>query len=198
MDKFTNERTENCISKEQATQTSEREYKPSSIPSTSGYSSIAPVAKGSLPATKKQTKRRPIDGLHLGSLPQAPMADNSKPQFANQAFNPFFLNIRQNTELSPTGIKERFPVRFPEGMKYDPETGSAKLNGKYQTLRYCVGMRNNNTLPPWLQRCLEPDMGQTLMARCYEVCLHEHVRTSAQLNFDNFAYSILKIPSKRD
>lgn len=172
MDTFTNKLTKNCISKRPNTQTSERENTSSrSVPSTSDHSSIAPVVKGPLPSTKKQTKRRPIDGLHLGSLPQAPMTDNSKSQFANQAFNPFFSNIRQNTELSPSGIKERFPVRLPEGMKYDPETGSVKLNGKNQTLRYCVGMRND-TLPPWLQRCLEPDVGQTLMAKCYEVSVH--------------------------
>ncbi|KAL0137036.1 protein-tyrosine phosphatase-like protein [Mucor lusitanicus] len=96
------------------------------------------------------------------------MSDNSKSLFVNQAFNPFFSNIRQNMELSPSGIKERIPVRFPEGMQYKPENGSVMKNGKDQPLRHCVGMLDNYTLPPWLQRCLAPDTGETLIAKSYE------------------------------
>ncbi|KAL9542506.1 hypothetical protein MBANPS3_008578 [Mucor bainieri] len=75
-------------------------------------------------------------------------------------------------ELSPSGIKERIPIRFPEGVQYKPDTGSVELNGNDQLLRHCVGMRDNHTLPLWLQICLSPDTGETLMAKCFEKIEH--------------------------
>lgn len=167
MGTFTNESAENYAGKEPSTQAKTIQ----STAPTSDLPDIAPpIVVKPLPRINKQAKRRPVSGLHLGSLPQAPMSDNSKSLFVNQAFNPFFSNIRQNMELSPSGIKERIPVRFPEGMQYKPENGSVMKNGKDQPLRHCVGMLDNYTLPPWLQRCLAPDTGETLIAKSYEVC----------------------------
>ncbi|KAI8332097.1 protein-tyrosine phosphatase-like protein [Chlamydoabsidia padenii] len=63
--------------------------------------------------------------LHLGSLPPASAAPLNlgpytapMPHFENQAFNPFFSNIRQNMELSHGPIKERFPIRLPDHCHY--------------------------------------------------------------------------------
>ncbi|GAN03529.1 conserved hypothetical protein [Mucor ambiguus] len=165
---FTNKSTGNCAGTTTNTQASEQVNTILPNPSTSDLPATAPAVVGSLPKSNKRTKRRPVGGLHLGSLPQAPTTSNSKFIFADQAFNPFFSNIRQNMELSPSGIKERIPIRFPEGMQYEPVTGSIKLNGNDQPLRHCIGMLNKFKLPPWLQRCLAPDTGETLMAKCYE------------------------------
>ncbi|KAI8990941.1 protein-tyrosine phosphatase-like protein [Mycotypha africana] len=54
--------------------------------------------------------------LRLNNMPLAPTLGPftaPMPQFENQAFNPFFSNIRQNMELSHGPIRERFPVRLP-------------------------------------------------------------------------------------
>ncbi|CAO3639156.1 unnamed protein product [Cunninghamella echinulata] len=73
---------------------------------------------GSLPLRNKIMTGMKTPSLRLSSLPinnlpnigpfTAPM-----PQFENQAFNPFFSNIRQNMELAHGPIKERFPIRLP-------------------------------------------------------------------------------------
>lgn len=113
---------------------------------TSSLSRVPPVIVGSLSSSKKRTKRRPIDGLRLGSLPQASMTNSSASHFANQAFNPFFSN-RQNMKLSHGSIKERFPVMFPDIMQYNIETGSVNFDNKQHQMRYYGGMLNNYTLP---------------------------------------------------
>ncbi|CAO3597461.1 unnamed protein product [Absidia cylindrospora] len=89
---------------------------PLSTSSTNGQSSNSlPFLRNKMPNGLK------TPSLNLGSLPPAtgpsmnigpftaPMA-----QFENQAFNPFFSNIRQNMELSDGPIKERFPIRLPD------------------------------------------------------------------------------------
>lgn len=181
MDAFINEHADNCAGEDSINDSIPAVIATTSspvIPPTPGLSGLPPVVVGSLPTSKKRTKRRPIDGLHLGSLPQAPMTNNPASQFANQAFNPFFSNIRQNMELSHGSIKERFPIRFPDGMQYDAETGSVRFDGKQHQMRYCAGMLNNYTLPPWLQRCIAPDTGPKLMAESYEVCNSYIIRLS--------------------
>ncbi|OAD70008.1 hypothetical protein PHYBLDRAFT_135579 [Phycomyces blakesleeanus NRRL 1555(-)] len=59
------------------------------------------------------SRRRP--NLNLNALPTPSLGPFTAPmpQFENQAFNPFFSNIRQNMELSHGPIRERFPVRLP-------------------------------------------------------------------------------------
>ncbi|KAG1451151.1 hypothetical protein G6F56_008159 [Rhizopus delemar] len=89
--------------------------------------------------------------LRLNNLPMntptlgpftAPM-----PQFDNQAFNPFFSNIRQNMELSHGPIRERFPIRLPP-----------QCNTKHES--YFVA-------PVWLQNTVKED-GPKLLADNYE------------------------------
>ncbi|KAG1444709.1 hypothetical protein G6F56_010184 [Rhizopus delemar] len=65
--------------------------------------------------------RRPT--LRLNNLPAATPSlgpfTAPMPQFDNQAFNPFFSNIRQNMELSHGPIRERFPIRLPSECNVD-------------------------------------------------------------------------------
>ena len=55
--------------------------------------------------------------LRLNNMPMATPSlgpfTAPMPHFENQAFNPFFSNIRQNMELSHGPIRERFPIRLP-------------------------------------------------------------------------------------
>ncbi|KAI8343502.1 protein-tyrosine phosphatase-like protein [Chlamydoabsidia padenii] len=75
----------------------------------------APSTTGSTPHNKVLNGMK-TPSLRLGSLPPAPLGPYTAPmpQFENQAFNPFFSNIRQNMELSHGPIKERFPIRLPD------------------------------------------------------------------------------------
>lgn len=115
--------------------------------------------------------RRPK--LHLNNLPvstpnlgpfTAPM-----PQFENQAFNPFFSNIRQNMELSHGPIRERFPVRLPTQCNVDP-------NFHIQTsscVPRCVAggqmdAEQHFQAPDWLQNTIE-EKGPQYLAETYEV-----------------------------
>ncbi|CEP11418.1 hypothetical protein [Parasitella parasitica] len=170
MSAFTNKHAISCIGDEPKSTLASTLAQTTSpaVPPTPDLSGLPPVVLGSLPMSKARTKRRPIDGLHLGSLPQAPITSNSISQFENQAFNPFFSNIRQNMELSHGSITERFPVRFPNGMHYDANTGSIRFNGKLHQMRRCASMPDDHTLPPWLQKCIAPDTGPNIMAEYYE------------------------------
>lgn len=100
------------------------------IPPTPDLFGLPPVVLGFLQNSKKRAKKRLIDGLHLGSLPHAPKIYNSATHFLNETFNPFFSKTRRNMELSHGRIKERFPVRFPDGMQYDAKTGSVSFDNK--------------------------------------------------------------------
>ncbi|KAI8990045.1 protein-tyrosine phosphatase-like protein [Pilobolus umbonatus] len=122
--------------------------------------------------TVNRANRKPL--LRLSNLPvstpigpfTAPM-----PQFENQAFNPFFSNIRQNMELSHGPIRERFPIRLPPQCSVDP-------NNNYQvqasiTPRCVAGghmdknKRGSFIAPQWLQRTIW-DNGAQILAETYE------------------------------
>lgn len=179
MNVLTDEHAEGFIGEEPNTRVSGSVETQTSLPTNPLNSCLpkrSPVIVESSPDTQKRIKRRPINKLHLGSLAQASITDNSTSQCENQPFNLFFSNIRQKLGLGHSSIKERFPLRFPNGMQYDSKTGSVKIDGNNHQLRYCAGMLNNHTLPLWLQRCLSPNTGQNLMAEYYEVCFYEHAR----------------------
>jgi protein-tyrosine phosphatase len=106
--------------------------------------------------------------LGLSGPSTAPM-----PKFENQAFNPFFSNIRQNMELSHGGIKERFPVRLPQN--YDINADSIQVQGAVRSMKPCIGTENGRTVPPWLRKTLLPDnVGPTYLAETYEVNQNAH------------------------
>jgi len=89
------------------------------------------------------------------------------PKFENQAFNPFFSNIRQNLELSHGGIKERFPVRLPASYNIDANTG--KVQGAIHPMKSCIGTDDGSVVPVWLRKALLPDnVGPTYLAETYE------------------------------
>ncbi|KAI8886208.1 hypothetical protein K501DRAFT_321970 [Backusella circina FSU 941] len=115
--------------------------------------------------------RRPK--LHLNNLPvstpnlgpfTAPM-----PQFENQAFNPFFSNIRQNMELSHGPIRERFPVRLPTQCNVDP---NYHIQTSSLLAPRCVAGGQMDAdqrfqAPEWLQNTIE-EKGPQYLAETYE------------------------------
>jgi protein-tyrosine phosphatase len=96
------------------------------------------------------------------------------PQFDNQAFNPFFSNIRQNMELSHGPIRERFPIRLPphctiQGTNiHYVDTMAPRCIAGGQVLQGHIF-----TPPSWLQATLG-DQGTQFLAETYEVSLHLH------------------------
>lgn len=121
--------------------------------------------------TSATSTRRKRPGLHLGSLPSASTGAPgpfTAPTMAlsNQAFNPFFSNIRQNMELSHGSIKERFPIRLPAHCKIDPETGRIEDN---HHLRDCMGVTASNVIPGWLREMISDNEGPRRLAELYEV-----------------------------
>jgi hypothetical protein len=78
------------------------------------------------------------------------------PQFENQAFNPFFSNIRQNMELSHGPIRERFPIRLPPKCNSD----QVEVNSKQKA-------------PHWLQSTVK-EQGAKLLAETYEVYMSSY------------------------
>jgi protein-tyrosine phosphatase len=86
------------------------------------------------------------------------------PQFDNQAFNPFFSNIRQNMELSHGPIRERFPIRLPPKCNVEP-------NGTFQP-------------PSWLQATVG-EGGAQLLAETYEVIHTKHKWMIKHLPIEN-------------
>ncbi|KAI7870819.1 protein-tyrosine phosphatase-like protein [Spinellus fusiger] len=123
-----------------------------------------------------QPRRRP--NLNLNCLPAPSLGPFTAPmpQFENQAFNPFFSNIRQNMELSHGPIRERFPVRLPVGCNIDPSTGKVTLQG--QQPRHIAGsqLEQLHTLlsaPAWLRAVVVQDpssekTGAQCLAEMYE------------------------------
>lgn len=91
------------------------------------------------------------------------------PQFENQAFNPFFSNIRQNMELSHGPIRERFPIRLPSKCNVDPNNNDqVEL---VDTMPRCVagGHMSDKGFkgPEWLQCTIRED-GAQILAETYE------------------------------
>ncbi|KAI9284835.1 protein-tyrosine phosphatase-like protein [Umbelopsis sp. AD052] len=114
------------------------------------------------PSIHEGSRKNPRMHLHLDGPLTAPM-----PKFENQAFNPFFSNIRQNLELSHGSIKERFPVRLPASYNVDFNTGNVK--GAVHPMRSCIGTDDGSTIPAWLRKVLLPDnVGPTYLAETYE------------------------------
>lgn len=126
------------------------------------------------------------------------------PQFENQAFNPFFSNIRQNMELSHGPIRERFPIRLPSSSKND------KVD-QQQKPRCVAGGRINNddasfVAPDWLQSTIKEN-GAQILAETYEVshrrtlyCIDSRLtcmknRNWKEQNKEDFKISCIFIPS---
>lgn len=143
----------------------------STVPPTPGVTGLPPVVVGAC-VSSKRSKKRLVEGLHLGSLPSQAATTSALP-FANQAFNPFFSNIRQNMELSHGSIKERFPVRLPKHVRFVPETGCTLVShgapsGEGAEMR---GHHEGVQLPAWLRRVIDPHQGPEYTAETYEVFL---------------------------
>ncbi|KAI8087386.1 protein-tyrosine phosphatase-like protein [Thamnidium elegans] len=174
MSTFFKSHANQCISgKESTTLTSTASISSPTVPPTPGLSGLPPVVLGSCLSTRR-LKKRPIEGLHLGSLPPSALATSTAP-FANDAFNPFFSNIRQNMELCHGSIKERFPVRFPDQVEFDADTGLVRFlnNDDKRVIRYCAGTSSADELhimlPPWMRRVIDPELGPKHMAESYEI-----------------------------
>lgn len=171
MSTFFHSHANQCISgKDSNRLTAENTTRSSVVPPTPGLSGLPPVVIGSS-SSNKRLKRRPIEGLHLGSLPSQTLTSSNVP-FANDAFNPFFSNIRQNMELCHGSIKERFPVRVPNEVHYDHDTGLVRFLHHKQTIRECAGMYlldDTVKLSPWIRRVIDPELGPKYMAESYEV-----------------------------
>ncbi|KAG1247869.1 hypothetical protein G6F68_014025 [Rhizopus microsporus] len=113
--------------------------------------------------------------LRLNNLPMATPTlgpfTAPMPQFDNQAFNPFFSNIRQNMELSHGPIRERFPIRLPPKCYIDPSD-----NDHIQVDRsplHVAGSQMDSEhancfkAPIWLQNTVK-EQGPKLLAESYE------------------------------
>lgn len=118
--------------------------------------------------------RRP--GLRLNNLPMATPSIGPftapMPQFENQAFNPFFSNIRQNMELSHGPIRERFPVRLPPKCYVDPQNED---HIQVDRAPRCIAgghmdpeHSNCFRAPTWLQNIIK-EQGPKVLAESYEV-----------------------------
>ncbi|ORE11358.1 hypothetical protein BCV72DRAFT_253802 [Rhizopus microsporus var. microsporus] len=117
--------------------------------------------------------RRP--GLRLNNLPMATPSIGPftapMPQFENQAFNPFFSNIRQNMELSHGPIRERFPVRLPPKCYVDPQNED---HIQIDRAPRCIAgghmdpeHSNCFRAPTWLQNIIK-EQGPKVLAESYE------------------------------
>ncbi|EIE82884.1 hypothetical protein RO3G_07589 [Rhizopus delemar RA 99-880] len=117
--------------------------------------------------------RRPM--LRLNNLPMATPTlgpfTAPMPQFDNQAFNPFFSNIRQNMELSHGPIRERFPIRLPPKCHIDPSDND-HIQVDRSPLRVAGGQMDSEhancfKAPTWLQNTVK-EQGPKLLAESYE------------------------------
>ncbi|KAL0074436.1 protein-tyrosine phosphatase-like protein [Phycomyces blakesleeanus] len=123
------------------------------------------------------SRRRP--NLNLNALPTPSLGPFTAPmpQFENQAFNPFFSNIRQNMELSHGPIRERFPVRLPAECNIDPRTGNVAWHGPTQPRSIPGSHMDHSTHtfspPSWLRTVVIKDSpnqkaGAQCLAEMYE------------------------------
>ncbi|KAI9315640.1 protein-tyrosine phosphatase-like protein [Dichotomocladium elegans] len=134
-----------------------------------------PAALPITPNLPSTTRRRP--GLHLGTLPGASSGAPgpfTAPTMAlsNQAFNPFFSNIRQNMELSHGGIKERFPIRLPPHWTLDAQSGQAICSSPSEAhpLRDVIGVHlATSVVPSWLREMTASEDGPRRLAEMYEM-----------------------------
>lgn len=165
-----------CVRSPAITRNGSNKLRPAdSIPLTPGLSGFPPpVTLSSLcldgnnntPAPMSSMRRR-AQGLQLGSLPPpGPLTAPSMP-LDNQAFNPFFSNIRQNMELGHGDIKERFPIRPPSPSQCQIDAATGKVSNR--TLRQIIGVSDPSTIPPWLHALLDQENGPKRLAEMYEV-----------------------------
>ncbi|KAG2196233.1 hypothetical protein INT47_007660 [Mucor saturninus] len=165
MSAFFKDHPNHCTSGKESSNAMTSSLSSPSVPPTPGLSGLPPVVLGSC-LSNRRLKKRPIEGLHLGSLPQ-PIMTPSTVSFTNDAFNPFFSNIRQNMELCHGSIKERFPVRFPKLVEYDPNTGLVQFSNTDQKMRDCSDLPN--VIPPWMRKAIDPELGPKNIAESYEI-----------------------------
>ena len=98
------------------------------------------------------------------------------PHFENQAFNPFFSNIRQNMELSHGPIRERFPIRLAKGYEANA-IGLVKSQATLKPSPRCLpGISHVDDEgffvgPKWLRTTLMPDTGAQQLAEMYEASM---------------------------
>lgn len=139
--------------------------------------------------------RRPK--LRLNNLPMATPSlgpfTAPMPQFENQAFNPFFSNIRQNMELSHGPIRERFPIRLPSKCNVDPNNN---YHVQVDSVPRCVAgghMDPKQKLfkaPGWLQSTIKEN-GAQILAETYEVTLLINNVLFLELRKTNFCFYFL-------
>ena len=95
--------------------------------------------------------------------------NNNKPT----AETPFFVNIRQNIELSQGQVQERFTIRIPYGKKLDHGvihlSASPTHHPRYGLGGSSVDTQGNFELPIWLKRIMDEDNGPKRLAEAYEV-----------------------------
>ncbi|KAI9319786.1 protein-tyrosine phosphatase-like protein [Dichotomocladium elegans] len=90
------------------------------------------------------------------------------PQFENQAFNPFFSNIRQNMELAHGPIRERFPIRLPRECR-STETGLVINSTSPRCIAGISHIENGKfAAPRWLRSTVIPESGPQQLAEMYE------------------------------
>lgn len=123
--------------------------------------------------------RRP--NLRLNNLPMATPSlgpfTAPMPKFENQAFNPFFSNIRQNMELSHGPIRERFPIRLPAQCNVDPNNDyHVQVNSSSTVEPRCIagasGSKAAFKAPHWLHATIKEN-GAQILAETYEVRNHK-------------------------
>lgn len=122
-------------------------------------------------ASKRPNLR--LNNLPMGTPSLGPFTA-PMPQFENQAFNPFFSNIRQNMELSHGPIRERFPVRLPAQCNVDP---SHDYTVQVKTEPRCVAGGHlekdaSFKAPQWLHSTIKEN-GAQILAETYEVIMKE-------------------------
>ncbi|KAI9254831.1 protein-tyrosine phosphatase-like protein [Sporodiniella umbellata] len=113
--------------------------------------------------------RRPTLRLNnlLGATPSLGPFTAPMPQFDNQAFNPFFSNIRQNMELSHGPIRERFPIRLPTQCEVQ-STGVRFALTQPRCPPGCQTLANDLLqVPAWLLQTVQ-EQGAKLLAENYE------------------------------
>ncbi|KAI8080842.1 protein-tyrosine phosphatase-like protein [Gilbertella persicaria] len=156
-DAFSETFKESCESNATSPQPTNNNFGPPTIGGDS-FSLNLPSAKG---RPKLRLSNMPTAAPVLGPF-TAPM-----PQFENQAFNPFFSNIRQNMELSHGPIRERFPIRLPP---HCSQVGDAIQLSDTVIPRNMEGCHKENNLfkgPEWLQLTLGEN-GAQVLAEMYE------------------------------
>jgi hypothetical protein len=130
------------------------------------------IAVDSASTTNTRRPKLRLDNLPMATPLLGPFTA-PMPQFENQAFNPFFSNIRQNMELSHGPIRERFPIRLPSKCNVDPNNNYHVQS--VDTVPRCiasghVGSNNLFQAPDWLQLTIKEN-GAQMLAETYEVII---------------------------